>query len=149
MKIVLDTSIIIAFLLSKGKSNLTEIIKLAKDQRINIITCKEIFWELQNTIHLDKVKKFSSYKPRLIAQFIAWYKYSTTFISLPSSRISSVSRDLNDNIYLQLAKLHNIDYIITGDKDLLVLKKISNTKIVTPERFIKNLKSPYIVTKKN
>lgn len=49
---------------------------------------------------------------------------------------SVLSRDLNDTMYLVLAEVSNADFLVTVDKDLLVLKEIKNTKIVKPKEFI-------------
>jgi len=40
-------------------------------------------------------------------------------------------RDDKDNFLLALAKDSNADFLITGDKDLLILKKFEDTSIVT------------------
>ena len=44
-------------------------------------------------------------------------------------------RDIKDNIFLQLVLVSKVKYLITGDKDLLVLKKVKSTKIITTEKF--------------
>ena len=46
-----------------------------------------------------------------------------------------VCRDPDDARILALAELSGADYIITGDGDLLVLKKFGSTQIVSPRRF--------------
>src|SRR3989344_5637541 len=43
-----------------------------------------------------------------------------------------VVRDEKDNKYLDLCFAANIDYLVTGDKDLLTLKQFKATRIVTP-----------------
>ena len=45
--------------------------------------------------------------------------------------IIEVCRDPKDNFLLALAKDGSADYLITGDKDLLIMKEFENTKIVT------------------
>lgn len=45
-------------------------------------------------------------------------------------------RDEKDNFLLNLAVDGNADYLITGDKDLLVLEKIEKTKILTYSEFV-------------
>ena len=40
-------------------------------------------------------------------------------------------RDPKDNFLLALVKEGSADYLITGDKDLLIMKELENTKIVT------------------
>ena len=47
----------------------------------------------------------------------------------------SECRDPKDNFLLSLAVDGKADYLLTGDKDLLVLKKIGETKIRTLSEF--------------
>jgi predicted nucleic acid-binding protein len=44
-------------------------------------------------------------------------------------------RDKDDLRILGLAKVEEPDYIITGDKDLLVLKQFEGIPIITPREF--------------
>ncbi len=50
--------------------------------------------------------------------------------------VVTICRDTKDNFLLALAKDSNADYLLTGDKDLLVIKKFGETKITTISAFI-------------
>ena len=59
-------------------------------------------------------------------------------ISKYSKNISVfISRDQNDNKIIQCAVDGNVDYIITGDKDLLVLSNYESIKIMNPKDYLK------------
>jgi uncharacterized protein len=45
-------------------------------------------------------------------------------------------RDPKDNKFLELAVTGNVDYIISGDKDLLDLNPFNNIVIITPSQFL-------------
>jgi len=47
-------------------------------------------------------------------------------------------RDKKDNQILDLCLAGKADFLITGDKDLLALKKFKKTKIVLPKDFLKS-----------
>ena len=49
-------------------------------------------------------------------------------------------RDKKDNFLLSLAKDSNADYLVTGDKDLLELKRIKKTTILTITEFLNTIK---------
>ena len=53
--------------------------------------------------------------------------------------IPSISRDPKDNHVLAIADVVTLDFIISGDKDLLALKKYNKVPIVTPEWFLDNI----------
>ena len=55
------------------------------------------------------------------------------------SPIEIISRDPNDDYLLTFSKHYNLDYLVTGDKDLLVLKSYGQTQILTFAEFIVEL----------
>ena len=48
-----------------------------------------------------------------------------------------VAEDIEDNKFIQCALMGNVNYIITQDKDLLSLKRVKITSVVTPKYFLK------------
>ena len=52
-----------------------------------------------------------------------------------------VCRDPKDNFLLALANDGKADYLLTGDKDLLELKKFGKTKIITITGFFNEMKN--------
>ncbi|MEK7597901.1 MAG: putative toxin-antitoxin system toxin component, PIN family [Patescibacteria group bacterium] len=135
MMVILDTSVIIAFLLSTGKNFVREIIRQAKNRKMKLIASKETISELKKTLAYQSIKRLPNYKPHLVASFVAWYQYNVVYHSLEDKKIFKELRDVKDNIFLQLALVSKADYIITGDKDLLVVNRIKSTKIITTEEF--------------
>ena len=55
----------------------------------------------------------------------------------------SICRDPKDDYLLALAKDSQADFLITGDRDLLILEQFRETQIVTYQNFLKitNFKS--------
>jgi putative PIN family toxin of toxin-antitoxin system len=51
--------------------------------------------------------------------------------------LPSICRDADDNEVLQLCESISADFLITGDKDLLVLERYKSTQIISPADFIK------------
>ncbi|MFC1790063.1 putative toxin-antitoxin system toxin component, PIN family [Patescibacteria group bacterium] len=51
-----------------------------------------------------------------------------------------ICRDPKDNQYLNLVYACQADYLVTGDKDLLILEEFEGTKILTPKQFLTRLK---------
>lgn len=54
----------------------------------------------------------------------------------PPKYIPDVCRDRKDNMFLGAAEQKKAKYLITMDKDLLVLGSYKGTEIVTPRRFL-------------
>ncbi len=64
--------------------------------------------------------------------------YMKEFCILSTYEKSSknICRDKEDDKVIALALSNKVEYIITGDKDLLVLKKYKNIKIISPRELL-------------
>lgn len=138
MLVIIDTSTLIAMLLSPRKTYARDIIKLAKKKQIILGTSVDTFREFKQKLTVIAGKGFQHYNSRVNGIFTVWYQYNTKLYIINSTKNNSNLRDPSDNIFLSLAKQSKANYIITGDKDLLDMKTVGRTKIVTPYQFIKN-----------
>ncbi|MBA3724497.1 MAG: putative toxin-antitoxin system toxin component, PIN family [Candidatus Levybacteria bacterium] len=130
MLLILDSSAIISVLVSDRKSYTRDILKLIDEKKVKLISTEEIFDELKSTTKSRKIKNLTKYKPAKMGSFIAWYKYNVQLISLPAGQSASLaSRDSTDNVYLILAEKEKVDFLITLDKDLLVLEEIKKCSV--------------------
>lgn len=66
-------------------------------------------------------------------------KFETLALKINPKRKVKICRDADDNQVLDLCVAGNADFLITGDKDLLILKKLDKTLIVPPAEFLKIL----------
>jgi len=126
MKIVLDTNVIIAAFATRGLCS--AIFELCLD-RFDVVLSEEILKETSN--HLNGKIKL----PPAQCEAIISYLRKNCAVSEIDDVDKSLCRDKNDLHVLGLAKHSSVDYIITGDKDLLALIRYDCTKIVTPREF--------------
>lgn len=132
-KVIIDSNIWISFLIGK---NLTGLHYLIDEQKIKIITCNEQRAELAEVFKKAKIRKyFSKYQ---VIEFFELLDESSECIRLITQ--SDLCRDPKDNYLVSLAIDSNADYLITGDKDLLELNSIENTKIIKYTDFEKIFK---------
>lgn len=122
-KIIIDTNIWISFLIGKSLKGLH---KHLDDEYFRIFTCQEQINELIDVFQKPKIKKHLS-----LTQFEKFFDlfYDVTEL-VQLSEVVDLCRDKKDNYLLSLAMSSDADYLITGDQDLLVLDKISKTKII-------------------
>ena len=93
---------------------------------------------LEEFINVASRDKFRNYFPvdDILNLSLLLHKHSN-FIEVSTD--IKICRDEKDNFLLNLALDGKADYLITGDKDLLVLKKIEKTKILTYSDFINEM----------
>jgi putative PIN family toxin of toxin-antitoxin system len=59
-----------------------------------------------------------------------------TVIPETASPFPAVTRDPGDDYLIAHAVLEQVDYLVTGDKDLLVLGEVAGVQIVSPAGFV-------------
>jgi putative PIN family toxin of toxin-antitoxin system len=132
-KIILDTNIWISFLISK---ELKKIDTLFEKDKIQFVFSNELIEEFLVVVSRPKFEKyFDKAKVIQILNLIEQIAEITTV----KSKVS-ICRDSKDNFLLALAKDAKADYLITGDKDLLVLKTFENTHILSYSDFVNEIK---------
>ncbi len=129
MNIIIDTNIWISFTIGKRLQHLKS---LLTNPELKIFICNEILEEYKAVIIRPQIKKYIS--NQRIKETIEIIKLSTINESLVSE--VHISRDKNDDFLLAFSIDVKADYIITGDKDLLVFEKFNNTNIITFEEFM-------------
>jgi len=127
MKVILDTNVIIAAFSSHGLCSLVFELSLSKYEII--IISNHILNELKKNFN-KKIKL----PPDKILEIIDYLK-STCILCDYQKLKQAVCRDKDDDEILALGKSNDAKYIITGDKDLLTLKKYEKFKIITPREF--------------
>ena len=131
MKIVLDTNVLIAALIARGFSHqLLEHCAL----RHTLFTSDFILDETQEKL----IAKFD-YPSELATEAVSVLRSRMTVVSA-SKLENSVCRDPDDDNILAVAISGECDCIITGDKDLLVLKQHEGINIFNPHDFLINEK---------
>ena len=126
MKIVLDANVIIAAFAARG---LCESIMEVCLSEHDIALCDDLLDEILRNLR-DKIKL-----PPAVVDNIGALLREHSSISIPIPLTSDVCRDADDIKILGLAVASNADYIVTGDKDLLVLKSFQGIPILNPRSF--------------
>lgn len=127
--IVIDSNVWISALIFGG--NPGKILKLFVDNKVEVVMSEEIITELRRII-INKFPLFVNSLNLLEASL----RKDTFFVQLGSITIDA-SRDVDDNRIIETAYIGKAQYIISGDKDLLVLKKYEDIKILSPVDFLK------------
>jgi hypothetical protein len=131
-KIILDTNLWISFLITK---NFNQIEKMIESGKITLVFSDELIEEFIEVVGRPKFKKYFSKKD--VEKVFAYFDQFGELFSVKSN--IKICRDKKDNFLLNLSADSNADYLLTGDKDLLVLEKIEKTKIITFTDFIKDM----------
>lgn len=123
-RIILDTNLWVSFIIS---NELRYLETLLFENRVRLLFSNELIQELKSTIGKPKLRKY--FPDNSLEKMLNAFEPYVDFIHVKSK--VDICRDPKDNFLLELAKDGKADYLLTGDMDLLEIKKFKQTEIVT------------------
>ena|SRR3989344_418532 len=127
-KVTLDTNILISALGWNGKPK--QIFEKCINGELDLITSNEQLMELQEAINYQKFNFSNEQKDKFMSIILE----IATIVKI-TGEINIIKNDPDDNIILETAIIGNVDYLITGDPDLLDSKN-HKIKIKTASEFL-------------
>ena len=128
MRIVVDTNIIISGIFFGGKPR--DLLQKCFSGILQMVCSEEIFIEYTETIERLTNKTGRNIGKEMEPLLIENLEFIENRYS------DSYSRDPDDDKFINCARSGTIDFLISGDKDLLVLEKINGVKIVGVADFL-------------
>ena len=134
IKVIIDTNLWISFLIGKQLKSLKP---LLVEQTIQPILSEQLLQEISLVSQRPKLQKY--FPQSKVNELIDFLQIIGLSIDIRSEVL--LCRDEKDNYLLALAKDSQADFLITGDKDLLVFQQFESTKIVTYQQFFQEISS--------
>ncbi len=134
MKVVVDTSVWISGLLSPESSAAT-VIRLLHEDRFSLLYSNECILELQEVSSRKKFSQLISSKQANALIMLIQQKGTKIRLSMRAE-----TQDPKDDYLLELALSGQADVLVTLDgKDLLVVGRAGNTRILNTALFLRSL----------
>jgi len=128
IKVIFDTNVWISFLIGKRLSKIKQHISSGN---IVIITTDQLLTEIKLVTSREKLKKY--FPKESVDELIELL--NTIALKVEIKPTHFINRDPKDNFLLDLIDYSKADYLITGDKDLLLHNPFKSAQIVTPKEF--------------
>lgn len=129
--IIIGTNLWISFLIS-GNVKLDD---LLFSQKVTLIFSEEPIQEFVSVASRPKFGRYFDFS--MVEALLFTIHEVATFVNVDTK--VNVCRDPKDNFLLALALDSNADVLITGDSDLLAIKQIGHTQIMTLTSFLEKL----------
>ena len=129
-RVIIDTNLWISFLISKDYSKLDKIIS---EKQVTLLYSQDLIDEFIEVAQRPKFKKYFTTED--LQALLLSMSSRATFIEVAST-VDTCS-DSKDNFLLSLAKDGKASHLVTGDKDLLILKIFGRTKILTLTEYLR------------
>ena len=134
MKVLFDTNLWISFMIGKRLSSLADVLNR---QDVEVYVSEQLLDEIRMVISRPKFDKLISKETRY---YFFEMVYDVCQITDITVQADSPIRDIKDLYLLSMAESVPVDYIVSGDKDLLDLEKHSDIPILKYSEFITLIK---------
>ena len=132
IKVIFDTNVWISFLIGKRLSFIKNYIS---NGQITIITTEQLLQEIKEVTSRERLKKY--FPPDSVIELLGLLEIIAEKVEIKPTHF--VNRDPKDNFLLDLIDFSKAEYLVTGDKDLLVHNPFKSATILTPANFEKAL----------
>lgn len=133
MRVLVDTNVLVSFLLSSGEGGAIRVVfRALLNNRFTLLLPEQLLNELITSVR-DKPRLAKRISNEQLNRFTALLTESAEKVAKIETTIPAVTRDPDDDYVLAYALVGEADFLVTGDKDLLVLNDhISGLTILTP-----------------
>lgn len=135
MRVVLDTNILISALITSVSPS-AQVLALWRSRRFDLLTCAQQLEEFARATRYPQVRARLS--PAVAGALLNRVRDRAMVLkNLPKLEIAP---DPDDNYLLALAEAGEAQFLVTGDKPILGLKRHKSTRLVTPAALLELLK---------
>ncbi len=136
IRAVIDTNIIISALFWGGLPE--KVFAAARDERFTALLTEPLIAEVSKVLGRDKFAE-QLLKRKMTAEAItAQYRAAAVFVE-PAEIPPGIVRDAKDAMVLACAVGGKADFIVSGDRDLLVLNAYESIPILNADQFLQRL----------
>jgi uncharacterized protein len=133
--VVVDTNLVLSALVF-GSGRLSALRTAWQSGQCVPIVSTATAAELMRVLAYPKFKLSAADREELLADYLPHCRSVRIPARLPKL---PVCRDVNDQVFIELAAVGKADFLVTGDKDLLVLASEFRRSIVNADVFLKQL----------
>lgn len=136
MRTLVDTNVLISYLLQAGSPTPPSfIVRAALAGRFQIVVPQNTIDELLTRV-VSKPYLAARIPGSSISELVELLREGGEILAESMISSSRITRDPGDDFMMTQAVLERIDYLVTGDKDLLVLGEVAGVRIVSPAEFV-------------
>jgi uncharacterized protein len=137
VKAVVDTNVLVSGLLWTGPS--AWVLDRGALRLFSLVTSEEILMELETVLSRPHLTKRLFVRGQTVGDVMRTYRAVAQIVEPASVELPATLRDPKDLPILRCAVGAKVDVIVSGDKDLLVLKEFAGIPILRPREFLMSI----------
>ena len=130
IKVIFDTNVWVSFLIGKRLSFIKDYIS---NGEIILVITPQLLKEIKEVTGREKLKKY--FPKKSVEELIELLEVIGENFEIRPTHF--INRDPKDNFLLDLIDYSKADFLVTGDRDLLLLNPFKTATILTPADFEK------------
>jgi putative PIN family toxin of toxin-antitoxin system len=134
-RVVVDTNVLISGLFGIKNSPSSKILAAIREQEIILVASPAIIKEVDEVINRPRIIKLLKMEKKERKQVLDGL-IARSEVTAGRQLTVPIGRDRKDDKFLACAREGSVDFIITGDRDLLDLEEYEATKITIPRIFV-------------
>lgn len=134
-RVVVDTNVLISGLFGIKNSPSAHVLQAIRKQKVILVTSPLILEEISNVFNRERIAKLIKMTKSERTKFLDML-IERADVTAGRRLPQAIGRDEKDDKFLACAIEGKVNYLITGDKDLLDLGEFEGIKIITPRKFM-------------
>lgn len=135
MRVILDTNVWISYLLTPRETGtIVTVVRTCLAERLELVVPGELLDELMQARARKRYLRERSTEQQM--QTLVEVLRHIGDVPAPLTQVEPLARDPGDDYLIAYALVGRVDYLVTGDDDLLALEGISDLRIVDPVDFL-------------
>ncbi len=131
MRVVLDTNVVVSYLLTQGKT-LSQIIDHWEQGSFVVLISPAMMAELKDVLQRPRLRPYMSADPQALLEVM-----EQDAEHVPGELVlTGICRDPKDDIFIACAVEGRADVLVSGDDDLLVLDNYQSVQMLSPASFV-------------
>lgn len=136
MRLVIDTSVLMRYLI-KPSAAIKELIEVRwLGDQVEMMTAPELMEELEGVLRRDYIQALI--RPEEGQVLVDAIEQKADILPALGDA-PSFTRDPKDDKFIACALAGSAEYLVTEDKDMLVLESVADVRIVTPYGFVRSV----------
>lgn len=132
-RVVFDVNVIVSYAVNR---KLLELITLVSKYNIEIFSCEELLEELRSVLDYPHLEKYLSKNER--SNIVRLFESVSTSVNIDTRYDGLI--DPKDNYLVDLVYAIKANYLVSGDREVLIQKHIGRIQIISPAQFKKLLR---------
>ena len=135
-RVVVDPNVLVAALIS-GSGPPAQLLDAARDGRVVIVASPQLFAELDRVLRREKFRRYVSLAD--VDKYLsALAILADLIVDQPEALRKRVCRDIDGDYLVALARVAEVDLIVSGDRDLFDLD-LKDLRVVSPREVVERL----------